>query len=90
VLEATDAEAIGRAAASLGAGRMRADDRIDPAVGIVCTPKIGDRIERGSSVGAVHARTSEAAREAAAAVLAAFTVTEGPVSPPPLVLADLG
>jgi pyrimidine-nucleoside phosphorylase len=90
VLEATDAEAIGRAAASLGAGRMRADDRIDPAVGIVCTPKIGDRIERGSSVGAVHARTSEAAREAAAAVLAAFTVTEGPVSPPPLVIADLG
>jgi pyrimidine-nucleoside phosphorylase len=89
-LAATDAEGIGRAAAALGAGRMRADDRIDPAVGIVCTPKIGDRLERGSPVGAVHARTSEAAREAAAAVLAAFTVTEGPVSPPPLVHAELG
>ncbi len=89
-LAATDAEAIGRAAVALGAGRMRAGDRIDPAVGIVCTPKIGDRLERGSPVGAVHARTSEAAREAAAAVLAAFTVIEGPVSPPPLVHADLG
>ena len=89
-LAAVDAEAIGRAAAALGAGRVRTGDAIDPAVGIVCTPKIGDRLQRGSPIGAVHARTTEAAREAAAAVLAALTVTDEPVSPPPLVYADLG
>jgi pyrimidine-nucleoside phosphorylase len=89
-LAAVDAEAIGRAAAALGAGRFRKGDPIDPAVGIVCTPKIGDRLERGSPVGAVHARTTQAAREAATAVLAAFTLTDGPVAPPPLVHADLG
>ena len=89
-LAAVDAEAIGRAAAALGAGRVRKTDTIDPAVGIVCTPKIGDRLDRGSPIGAVHARTTEDARGAAAAVLAAFTVTDGPVSPPPLVYADLG
>ena len=89
-LAAVDAEAIGRAAAGLGAGRFRTGDPIDPAVGIVCTPKIGDRLERGSPVGAVHARTTEAARDAGAAVLAAFTLTDGPVTPPPLVYAELG
>jgi len=89
-LAAVDAEAVGRASAALGAGRFRKGDPIDPAVGIVCTPKIGDRLEAGGRIGAVHARTPEAAREAAAAVLGAFTVVDGPVTPPPLVYADLG
>ena len=89
-LAAVDAEAIGRASAALGAGRFRKGDPIDPAVGIVCTPKIGDRLEAGERIGAAHARTHEAAREAAAAVLGAFTLEDGPVAPPPLVYADLG
>ncbi len=89
-LAAVDAEAIGRAAAALGAGRLRKDDPIDPAVGIVCTPKIGDRLEVGAPIGAVHARTREAAADAAAAVRASLTLTDGPVAPPPLVYEDLG
>ncbi len=89
-LAAVDAEAIGRASAALGAGRARKGDPIDPAVGIVCTPKIGDRLEAGAPVGTVHARTAQAAREAAAAVLASYTLVDGAVAPPPLIHADLG
>jgi pyrimidine-nucleoside phosphorylase len=89
-LAAVDAEAIGRASAALGAGRFRRGDPIDPAVGIVCTPKIGDRLEAGAPVGTVHARTRQAAREGAAAVLASFTLVDGPVTPPPLIHAELG
>jgi pyrimidine-nucleoside phosphorylase len=89
-LAAVDAEAIGRASAALGAGRFRKGDPIDPAVGIVCTPKIGDRLEAGERIGAVHARTPKAAREAAAAVRRAFTLVDGPAAAPPLVYADLG
>ncbi|MEO8292205.1 MAG: thymidine phosphorylase [Actinomycetota bacterium] len=89
-LAAVDAEAIGRASAALGAGRFSKGDPIDPAVGIVCTPKIGDRLETGAPVGTVHARSRQAAREGSAAVLASFTLVEGPVPPPPLVYADLG
>ena len=89
-LAVVDAEAIGRASAALGAGRFRKGDPIDPAVGIVCTPKIGDRLETGAPVGAVHARTTQAAREGAAAVLASFTLVDGPVLPPPLIHAELG
>ena len=62
-LAAVDAEAIGRAAAALGAGRVRKGDPIDPAVGIVCTPKIGDRLE----VGAADRRRARADRRGRAA-----------------------
>lgn len=80
-----DAEAIGLASGALGAGRVRKDDAVDPAVGIVLHPKVGDTIEAGERIGEVHARTEADAEQAAARILAAFTVADGPVEPPPLV-----
>jgi len=85
VLSAVDAEALGRASADLGAGRHRKGDAIDPSVGIVLRPKIGDRLERGAPIGEIHARDDDAADACAAAVLASLTVAGGPVEPPPLV-----
>ena len=84
-LAAVDAEKIGRASVMLGAGRERKGDAIDPAVGIVFRPKIGDRIETGVSIGEIHARDQAAAETAAQRVLAALTVIEEPVEQPPLV-----
>ncbi|MGZ5306055.1 MAG: thymidine phosphorylase [Actinomycetota bacterium] len=84
-LAAVDAEAIGSASVALGAGRIRKGDPIDPAVGIVVHRKIGDRLIAGEPVGDVHARSTEDAAEAARRVLAAFTLTDGDVQPPPLV-----
>jgi pyrimidine-nucleoside phosphorylase len=90
ILAAVDAERIGMASGALGAGRRRKGDPIDPAVGIVFHPKIGDRLDAGSSIGEVHARTSDAAGKAASEVLAALGVSEGPVAPPPLIHGWLG
>jgi len=90
VLTTVDAEAIGRASGELGAGRRRKGDDVDPAVGIVFRPKIGDRLRRGDEIGAVYARDEDAAAEAAASVLDAIALTEGPVEPPPLVVAWFG
>jgi pyrimidine-nucleoside phosphorylase len=84
---AFEAEEIGLASVGLGAGRLRKGDPIDPAVGIVVHPKIGDRLEAGTSIGEVHARDREAAAEAGRRVLAAMDVIDGPVEPPPLVYA---
>ncbi len=84
-LAAVQAEAIGRASTDLGAGRQQKGDAIDPAVGIVLRPKVGDRLDAGQELGAVHARTDEAARECEAKVLAALTFSDAPVEPPPLV-----
>jgi pyrimidine-nucleoside phosphorylase len=84
-LGTVDAEAVGTASGALGAGRRHKGDAIDPAVGIVIRAKIGDRLEAGEPIGDVHARSPEAAESAAAAVLRAMVVEEGPVEPPPLV-----
>jgi pyrimidine-nucleoside phosphorylase len=88
-LAAVDAEEIGRTSVMLGAGRRTKGDPIDPAVGIVCRPKLGDRLEAGQPVGEVHARSDDDAREAARRVLAALTLSDEPVTPPPLVIAEL-
>ena len=84
-LAAVDAETIGSASVALGAGRIRKGDPVDPAVGLVVRSKIGDRVGRGEPVGEVHARSEEDAAEAARRVLAALTVTDGDVQPPPLI-----
>jgi pyrimidine-nucleoside phosphorylase len=84
-LAAVDAEAIGRAAAALGAGRIKKGEPIDPAVGIVFHPKVGDRLESGQPIGEIRARSEDAAAAASVAVNAALTISEEPVVPPPLV-----
>lgn len=84
-LGTVDAEALGRASGDLGAGRRKKTDTIDPSVGIVFHPKIGDEIEVGQDLGEVHARTKDDAEACVGRVLAAMTLVEGPVEPPPLV-----
>jgi pyrimidine-nucleoside phosphorylase len=80
-----DAEAIGRASVMLGAGRLRKGDAIDPAVGIVLHAKIGDRLEPDQPIGEIHARDSATADAAATRVLAALSLSDEAIEPPPLV-----
>jgi pyrimidine-nucleoside phosphorylase len=77
-----DARAIGDAALALGAGRRKKGDPIDPAVGIVLRARIGDRVEPGQPLAAIHARTDAEARTAIQALRDAFALSETPVSPP--------
>jgi pyrimidine-nucleoside phosphorylase len=90
VLAAVDAEELGRASTDLGAGRHRKDDPIDPAVGIVFRPKIGDRLERGAPIGEIHASDEDVAAACASRVLAALRVSDDAVEPPPLVFGWYG
>jgi pyrimidine-nucleoside phosphorylase len=80
-----DAEGLGRAAAALGAGRVRKGDPIDPAVGVEFFPKIGDRLEPGAALARVHARDQEATEACEARIRAAVVLGEDPVEGPPLV-----
>jgi pyrimidine-nucleoside phosphorylase len=86
-LAAVDAEALGRAAAVLGAGRMKKGDPIDPAVGIEFFPKIGERLEEGQEIAVIHARDADAAAEAGRRILGALDVRQDPSEPVPLVYA---
>ena len=87
---AMEAEEIGRASVDLGAGRIRKGDPVDPAAGIVFEPKIGDQVETGRKLGEVHGRDEDAARAAASRVIAAVTLSDRPIDPPPLVHDWLG
>ena len=84
-LAAVDAEGLGRASGDLGAGRKKKGDAIDPSVGIVFLPKIGDRLVAGQELGRVHARSDGDAEAGIRAVHAAMTIGDEPVEPPPLV-----
>ena len=84
-LAAVDAEGLGRASGDLGAGRKKKGDTIDPSVGIVFLPKIGDRLVAGQELGRVHARSDGDAEAGIRAVHAAMTIGDEPVEPPPLV-----
>jgi pyrimidine-nucleoside phosphorylase len=84
-LAAVDAEAVGRVAAALGAGRQRKDDDIDPAVAVELSAKLGDRVASGQPVARILARDEAAARSAAEGLLAALRWGDHPSPAPPLV-----
>jgi pyrimidine-nucleoside phosphorylase len=84
-LAAVDGEEIGRASVDLGAGRRRKGDPVDPAVGILFDPKVGEELEEGGVIGEIHARDAEAAKAASRRVLAALTVSDQPTLAPSLV-----
>jgi pyrimidine-nucleoside phosphorylase len=90
VVGAVDAEAVGRAATALGAGRARKEDAIDLAAGLDVLVRIGDEVTAETVVARVHGPDEARADAAERALLAALTLSDGPVSAPPLVHAAIG
>ena len=84
-LAGVDAREVGLTAVGLGAGRERKGQAIDHAVGIVLGPKVGDWVGGGETLFTVHARDSAGASAARERLLAAYTWSDAPVSPPPLI-----
>ena len=79
-LAAVDAQAIGQAAAGVGAGRLRKEDDIDLAVGVEFLTEIGAEAGDDTLVARIHANGDAAARDAERAVLAALAWSERPSS----------
>ena len=55
IIIAADAETIGRCSISMGAGRSKADDVINPTVGFDQLIKVGSEVSTGDVLGRVHA-----------------------------------
>jgi len=51
-----DARAIGMLVVSMGGGRARKEDAVDPAVGVRLLKKRGDRVEAGEALAVIQAR----------------------------------
>ena len=70
--------ALGLAAQAMGAGRMKVDDELDYSVGFVLQVRIGDRVDAGTPLCVLHARSEEDADRAEAAIRAAITIAQEP------------
>ncbi|PID39805.1 MAG: thymidine phosphorylase [Proteobacteria bacterium] len=86
VLTTIVTEQIGVAGMTLGAGRKRTDDVIDPGVGLTMHARLGQQLKAGDRLATLHHRDEAKAEEAAAIVRAACQLGDHPVDPPELIL----
>ncbi len=87
-VEAVDARGVGEAARWLGAGRLHADQSVDPVAGIELLAKAGAEVVPGQPLAVVHARDEWTAGRGREMVAGCFRIAPDPVRAPALVLAD--
>jgi pyrimidine-nucleoside phosphorylase len=85
-----NAEDIGRACILLGAGRSKTGDSVDPAAGISQLLKVGEPVSPGQTIACLFASDSARIQAAQPVVENAYTFSDHPVPPQPVLLADLG
>ncbi len=84
-------EQMGYASLVLGGGRLRKEDSVDPAVGIVLHKKVGDTVRRGDPICSVHYNDGKKFEVARNMVLKAYEITAAtPAHSRPLVQKIIG
>jgi pyrimidine-nucleoside phosphorylase len=85
-LQRCSPRALAWVAVEMGAGRTRADQSIDSAVGIELTRVVGERVERGEPLAYLHVRRTSDAKVFLERVARAFVVGRKQPAARPLVL----
>jgi pyrimidine-nucleoside phosphorylase len=75
-ISAVDTSGIGNTVSSIGGGRIKADDKVDHAVGYSSRVKIGDKVSRGDVLGRVFCRNGSPADTAVPLFQAAYTISD--------------
>src|SRR5215207_10138696 len=78
---------VGRAALTLGAGRQKKGDEVDPGAGVEVIVKAGDRVENGEPVARLYGGNN--VERAEALVREALEVSDEPVEAAPAILDSL-
>ena len=86
-VESIDALAVGMAALELGAGRVRKDDKVDHAAGLVIEAGVGAHVRAGDTLAVVHARTEQLIQNVTPRLQQAWRLSASAVRRPPHVLA---
>jgi pyrimidine-nucleoside phosphorylase len=86
-VEAIDALEVGLTGIELGAGRVRKEDRVDPAAGFVIEAHVGARVSAGDPLVTVHARSEELIDRVTPRLRNAWRIVDHEVRRPPHVLA---
>jgi thymidine phosphorylase len=80
-----DAREVGLCAVAMGAGRLRAEERIDAAVGIELCAKPGDAVTKGAPLARLHVQSS-GLPDVAERLIRAFGIGKRAPKPKPLVI----
>ncbi len=83
-VSAIETREVGLAVVELGGGRRRAEDAINPAVGLTGLVDLGVRVEQGDPICLIHADSEAQADAAEAKLRAAFTIGHAPTVPDPV------
>ena len=86
-VESIDALAVGYVSLELGAGRIRKEDRVDHAAGLVIQAPVGARVRAGDPLVIVHARSEELVKQVTPRLQQAWRLSPREVTRPPHVLA---
>ena len=84
-----DTTALGLASQAMGAGRKTMEDQLDYSVGYILQVRIGDRVEAGTPLCELHARSEAEALQAEQAIRQAITIGEEPCDRAKLFFAEV-
>ncbi|MDD2555358.1 MAG: thymidine phosphorylase [Syntrophaceticus sp.] len=84
-IQEINAREVGWVSLLLGAGRLRKEDSIDPAVGITLQKKVGDVVKVNEILAVLHINNEQNLEEAKKRLSAAFTIGPEQQPQPPLI-----
>jgi pyrimidine-nucleoside phosphorylase len=87
---AIQCQQIGVASVLLGGGRDRQEDKIDPAVGLVLLKKVGEKVQAGEPLCAIHYNSDARLAEARRLVEQSYEIGDRAPEPAPLVRRVIG
>jgi len=85
-IESINAFEIGTTAVHLGAGRLKSDDRINNSAGIRLYAKVGDQVEKNSTLFTIYTETKEVIDESLNRLANAIKISKEPVRSPKVIL----
>lgn len=85
-VEELNAEKVGLISVSLGAGRVKKEDDIDKAVGIILNKKIADEVKVGDILGFIHANDEQKGKDAVEQLKDTYKISEMKVEKEKIIL----
>ena len=85
-IQSMNAKEIGKIVCDLGAGRIRKEDSIDNAVGIVLNKKVSDKVEKGDTLVTIYANSKEKLEEAKKKLLEVIKIEEQEIEKTKMIL----
>ena len=85
-VQSMNAKEIGKIVCDLGAGRIRKEDNIDNAVGIILNKKVSDKVEKDDLLVTIYANSKEKLEEAKKNLLEVIKIEEQDIEKPKMIL----